>query len=175
MKKYLIGYLLFTSLFTNAQIPLTKMWDYRFGGTNQDILTCFRQTRDGGYILGGYSASDIGGDKTQASRGSYDYWIVKINDLGIKQWDREFGGIGNDRLYSIQQTIDGGYILGGYSDSGSGADKTQGTWGGVDYWIIKTDSLGNKLWDLDFGGSENDQLQCGSLSGNVSRYTCAIT
>ncbi|MBK7971101.1 MAG: hypothetical protein IPK08_20465 [Bacteroidetes bacterium] len=35
------------------------------------------QTNDGGYILGGYSFSNISGDKTENSNGGNDYWIVK--------------------------------------------------------------------------------------------------
>ncbi len=134
------------------------MWDKRFGGTDQDYITCFQQTKDGGYILGGYSQSGIGGDKTQATWGVDDYWIVKTDSLGNKEWDKDFGGTNGDVLYSLQQTADGGYILGGSSLSGIGGDKTQSTWGGYDYWIIKTDSLGNKEWDKDFGGTDYDFL-----------------
>ena len=134
------------------------MWDRRFGGTDFDFLYSFQQTTDGGFILGGYSRSGIGGDKTQGNYGIYDYWIVKTDSLGNKQWDKVLIGANVDYLYSIQQTTDGGFILGGHSDSGIGYDKTQATWGTGDYWIIKTDSLGNKQWDKDFGGTSNDEL-----------------
>src|SRR5436189_24079 len=98
-----------------AQSPLVKQWDYRFGGTGIDELHSFQQTSDGGYILGGFSGSGVSGDKTQNTVGNYDYWIVKIDAFGNKQWDKDFGGIDFDVLYSVQQTTDGGYILGGYS------------------------------------------------------------
>ena len=55
-----------------------------------------RQTSDGGYILGGYSTSDISGDKSEADRGDTDYWVVKVNSLGVKQWDKTLGGSGID-------------------------------------------------------------------------------
>jgi hypothetical protein len=135
-----------------------KQWDKNFGGTNQDRLQSVQQTADGGYILGGYSFSGIGGDKTEALEGQADYWIVKTNSLGIKEWDKDLGGTQDDILSSIQQTKDGGYILAGFTYSGIGGDKTQPTWGSVDYWIVKTDSLGNKLWDKDFGGTDGDEL-----------------
>ncbi|CAN5522314.1 hypothetical protein BH11BAC1_BH11BAC1_08290 [soil metagenome] len=135
------------------------MWDKRFGGTDEDWLTCFKQTTDGGYILGGYSSSGITGDKSQTRWGPYDYWIVKLDSLGNKQWDKDFGGTSTDILYSLEQTVDGGYILGGKSSSGISGDKTQATWaGGDDYWIIKIDSSGNKQWDKDFGGTDWEEF-----------------
>jgi len=135
-----------------------KLWDSDFGGTLHDYLTSAQQTADGGYILGGYSASGIGGDKTQPSQGANDYWIVKTDSLGIKQWDKSFGGSADDMLRCVQQTTDGGYILGGFSASGTSGDKTQPGNGGDDYWVVKIDALGNKQWDKDFGGTANDSL-----------------
>jgi|SRR6185436_1165211 len=142
----------------SAQNPLVKQWDYRFGGTFDDNLHSVQQTADGGFMLGGFSRSNISGDKTQPKWGNADYWLVKIDSMGIKQWDKDIGGIHWDDLYSMQQTTDGGYILGGASNSDSGGDKSQNSYGGYDYWIVKTDSLGNKLWDKDFGGNDHDYL-----------------
>jgi hypothetical protein len=165
MKKSILALFIFSSLFSSAQNPLVKMWDKRFGGNAQDILTCFIQTDDNGFLLGGLSGSDSSGDKTENMRGNHeDYWIVKIDSAGNKQWDKTFGGISGssgDWLHSIDQTYDGGYILGGYSYSAAGGDKTQDTWGGfgdADYWIVKTDAQGIKLWDTDVGGTSGDFL-----------------
>jgi hypothetical protein len=150
-----VCFLVFNSF---SQNPLVKQWDYRFGGDSTDRLTSFRQTVDKGFIFGGSSLSGISGDKTQTLWGFEDFWIVKTDSLCNKQWDRNFGGTENDVLYSLQQTADGGYILGGASFSGIGGDKTQPSLGGFDYWIIKIDSAGNKQWDKDFGGTDNDWL-----------------
>ncbi len=139
-----------------------KQWDKRFGGIESDVLYSLQQTSGGGYILGGASRSEIGGDKTQPSWGGGsddDYWIVKIDSLGNKQWDKRFGGTYYDALYSLQQTVDGGYILGGRSVSDSSGDKTEDSWGFLeDYWVVKTDALGNKQWDKRFGGIGTEQL-----------------
>ena len=112
-------------LFSNAfaQNPLVKIWDKDFGGTDYDILISIQQTSDHGYILGGYSISSIGGDKTQNSWGVHDYWIVKTDSLGNKLWDKNFGGNDNDYLESIQPTTDGGFILGGSSLSAPSGNK----------------------------------------------------
>ncbi|GAB3299460.1 hypothetical protein GCM10027511_14730 [Hymenobacter humi] len=114
-----------------------KQWDRTFGGTNYDYLYALEQTRDGGYLLGGYSNSPVGGDKTQPGQGGYDYWLVKLEASGAKQWDQVVGGPGGDYLYALAQTGDGGYLLGGYSASGPGGDKTQASRGGLDYWLVK--------------------------------------
>ncbi|HYV53022.1 MAG TPA: T9SS type A sorting domain-containing protein [Chitinophagaceae bacterium] len=156
---FLLSFFILSSLFSTGQNPLMKMWDYRYGGYGIDIPTGFQRTSDGGYILGGKSRSDIGGDKTQNTWGNIydtDYWIVKLDAMGIKQWDKDFGGTEADELYSIQQTADGGYILGGYSSSGISGNKTQPLVGSIDYWIVKTDASGNIQWDHDYGGTEAD-------------------
>ncbi len=140
-----------------------KIWDKDFGGTAANHLFDLRQSFDDGYILGGNSNSQIGGDKTQNTWGGIndvDFWIVKIDSLGNKQWDKDFGTTVLDELASISQTADGGYILGGTTAAGISGDKTQNTWGAEDYWIIKIDSLGNKQWDKDFGTANQDYLRC---------------
>ncbi len=140
-----------------------KQWDKRFGGFNQDNLYVARQTIDGGYLLGGSSGSGMGGDKTQAGWGGWDYWIVKIDSVGNKQWDKRYGGTIDDIFWDLQQTADGGYILGGYSNSGISGDKTQEdrdpTHFYGDYWVVKIDSVGNKQWDKRFGGIMDESLQ----------------
>ena len=161
----LLTILFFSVFITNvfAQNNLIKQWDRRFGGSNVEKLFSFQPTADGGYLLAGWTVSPISGDKTQNTQGFEDYWIVKIDSSGIKQWDRDFGGSGSDLLQAAQQTNDGGYILGGTSFSDISGDKSQNTWGSSgasDFWIIKTDSLGNKQWDKDFGGTSNDCLTC---------------
>jgi type IX secretion system substrate protein len=135
-----------------------KQWDRRYGGTGNDILFSLRQTHDNGYILGGWSGSGIGGDKSQPSWGGYDYWILKTDSLGNKEWDKRYGGLNDDRFYSLEQTNDKGYILAGTSNSGIGGDKTQASWGGWDIWVLKIDSLGNKQWDKRFGGTDNEDI-----------------
>ncbi|MBK8415884.1 MAG: hypothetical protein IPL22_16125 [Bacteroidetes bacterium] len=76
-------------------------------------------------FLGGTSYSNISGDKTENSNGGYDYWIVKTDSLGVIQWQNTIGGSDKDELLSIVQTSDGGYILGGFSDSNISGDKTE--------------------------------------------------
>lgn len=160
MKKSILtlGCLLFVIHFSFAQAPLAKQWDHTFGGTDWETLTVLKQTADSGFILGGYTRSDSGADVSQPAQGFWDYWIVKTDSLGNKQWDKRFGGSGNDKLNAVVQTTDHGYMLGGFSSSDSTGDVSHHTNGSIDFWIVKTDSLGNKLWDKMLGGSQYDVL-----------------
>jgi len=135
-------------------------WNKTFGGSSFENFRALQQTKDGGYILGGSSYSNASGTKTEDSRGETDFWIVKINATGDVQWDKRFGGTSEDELQSLQQTEDGGFILGGYSFSRKGGDKTEPNFGANDYWVVKTDGNGNKQWDKTIGGASTENLHC---------------
>ncbi len=134
------------------------IWDKTIGGSGSETITTVKPTNDGGYVVGGFSSSPVSGDKTEASRGNADYWVVKYNRHGTKVWDKTYGGGGNDQLTSLQQTQDGGYILGGTSGSVKVGDKTGISRGGLDYWIVKLNADGTKAWDRTYGGSRDDKL-----------------
>jgi hypothetical protein len=133
-------------------------WENTIGGNGNDYLYSVRQTSDGGYILGGYSESNISGDKTENTQIYTDYWVVKLDPAGKIQWQNTIGGSGYEYLYSIQQTSDGGYILGGYSDSNISGDKTENRQGNGDYWVVKLDTAGNIQWQNTIGGYYDDYL-----------------
>lgn len=134
-------------------------WEKRFGGIISDALWAAGRTNQNGFILGGWSDCGATGDKTEPSCGGADYWIVKIDSTGNKQWDKRFGGNGEDLLNAMHQTNDGGYILGGWSESGISGDRSQPSWGYADYWVVKIDSAGNKQWDKRYGGTDADLLR----------------
>lgn len=165
--KYILGGTTYTGIRPDFWVIKTDangnfLWSKRYGGTDADALTCLVSTNDGGYVLGGETHSDSSGDVSQISRGGRDFWIIKLDSLGNKQWDKRFGGSGDDYMFCMKVIKDGGYILGGYSKSGISGDKTQDnrdtTLSTPDYWIVKIDSAGNKQWDKRFGtiGDENE-------------------
>jgi hypothetical protein len=135
-----------------------KEWDKRFGGDSYDFLYSCRQTADGGYILAGYSHSDSTGDKTEPSRGHYDFWLVRTDAAGNKLWDKRYGGSDEEYLFTMEICHDHGFLLGGYSMSDSSGDKTQNSRGAGDFWIVKTDSVGNKQWDRRYGGNRDESI-----------------
>ncbi len=128
------------------------------GGRDFDFFASMALTKDGGRIVGGTSRSNISGNKTENSRGIGDYWIVKLDSANKIQFDKTIGGSDNDGLTALQQTSDGGYILGGGSTSNASGEKTQNSKGGADFWIVKLDSRGNIQFDKTIGGSNNDGL-----------------
>ncbi|MBK7035657.1 MAG: T9SS type A sorting domain-containing protein [Bacteroidetes bacterium] len=143
---------------SSTQAPAIE-WQNTIGGTGYDFLNSIDQTSDGGYIMGGYSDSNIGGDKSENNIGGDDYWIVKLNAAGNIEWENTVGGGNFDRFYSVEETPDGGYILGGQSLSGGGVgDKSESNMGGYDYWVVKLNSDGSVAWDNAYGGVGNDQL-----------------
>jgi hypothetical protein len=135
-------------------------WEKRFGGTSQDVCTAMLQTTDNGYVLGGYSSSPMSGDKTSSQIYAMDYWLMKLDASGTKQWEKIYGGNGNDYLTSFVQNSSGGFMLAGFTTSGISGTKTDSCRGGNDYWVVCTDAWGNQLWDRTFGGSDNDYARC---------------
>ncbi|MFN7707223.1 MAG: hypothetical protein ACK5QE_00995, partial [Sphingobacteriia bacterium] len=154
----LLVLLLLNSVLGTAHAQPIIEWDKTLGGSSWDELNTLQQTSDGGYILGGISESDSGFEKSQNSRGGSDYWVVKLDASGNKQWDKTLGGGLDDNLWSLQQTADGGYILGGRSSSGVGAEKSEDNRGSLDYWVVKLDATGTKKWDKTLGGDGWDDL-----------------
>ena len=105
-----------------------QIWFRNLGGNDTQ---CVQQTNDGGYIIVGTIVTD-----------GYnpDVWLIKTNQAGNILWDRIFHGsldeYGTDYGRSVQQTIDGGYII-------TGSTKTSNYYGTSDIWLIKTDPYGN--------------------------------
>lgn len=88
----------------------------------------------------------------------YDYWVIRIDETGSILWDRTLGSSGDDWINSITLSKDGGYIITGDSDGPADGNKTQEHIGGIwDFWIIKVDGQGNKVWDATLGGTEDDE------------------
>ncbi|UPT71582.1 MAG: T9SS type A sorting domain-containing protein [Flavobacterium sp. JAD_PAG50586_2] len=133
-------------------------WQKTIGGRGQDELSCIVKTKDGGFVLGGSSSSAISGEKAKDGYGGLDYWVLKIDSKGVVTWQQTFGGNYNDELHSMCLTEDGGFLLGGSSNSADTGTKIQKNIGESDYWVIKLDKDGNEQWQKTVGGSGDDQL-----------------
>src|SRR4051812_32565837 len=141
--KYIFFFLLFISSDAFSQAPSTKIWDYRFGGSTNDVPHVLLKTLDKGFLLCGNSNSSLGFEKSENSRGLFDYWIVRVDSNGLKLWDKTFGGSRNDELLSAVLLPDSGFLLGGYSASDTSQDKTSHKISpstmDSDYWIVRID------------------------------------
>src|SRR5436190_14043222 len=136
-----------------------QLWDKSFGGTGDDILRLIQPTTNVCFVLAGCSNSGISGNKTNANFSSLnDYWLVKVDASGNKLWERNFGGLSSDLLYTMAPSGDGGFLLGGLALSGRCGHKASSAFGGGDYWLVKVDASGNKLWDRAYGGTGADTL-----------------
>ncbi|HRG29234.1 MAG TPA: T9SS type A sorting domain-containing protein [Chitinophagales bacterium] len=135
------------------------LWENTIGGRREDWNSCIYPTDDNGCILGGSSASSVGADKTENSIGIFgqtDYWILKLDANGEIVWQNTIGSTTIDFMHDMCATPDGGYMLFGESYGGIDGDKTVGSYGGYDYWLIKVDATGTILWQKSYGGSAYD-------------------
>ncbi len=154
-------YTLSNSYFASVEnVTFEKIWDKSFGGNGNDGLENMLNTNDGGFLLTGWTDSQISGNKTPAYLGGLnDFWVVKVNSNWDIQWQKSFGGNGNDLLLTSSNTTDGGALLGGWSDSSVSGNKTTNNNGDKDIWVVKIDGNGNKVWDSNFGGTGIDYLK----------------
>ncbi len=131
-------------------------WQKLYGGLGDDTPYSIATTTDGGYVVAGYSQSNSG-DVTghHGSLNANDYWVIKIDSLGILQWQKSLGGSAKDNANDIIQTSDKGYIIAGFTTSNNG--DVSNNYGGTDYWLVKLDSVGNIQWQKNYGGTSNDQ------------------
>ncbi len=157
-------------------------WEHSFGGRQADYLFDLQPTADYGFIVAGSSLSQKSGNKQADAKGDLDFWIWKMDEHGAEDWQKSFGGSGSDFLMSIRNTHDGGFILGGTSDSGQSqsqkwavgssseqsggsrqleqpdGDKKDACRGGNDYWIVKLNAKGVEEWQVTLGGMGQDDL-----------------
>lgn len=153
----IVNILLFFSITIYSQSP-TIQWQKSFGGSLEETSRFIETTSDGGYIVAGSSMSNDG-DVTghYGTSTTTDWWVVKFDNAGVIQWQKSYGGSGNDGLYCVKQTADGGYILGGDSFSNDGdVSGHHGALSTVDVWVVKLNGAGSILWQKSFGGIMNE-------------------
>ncbi len=131
------------------------IWQKTYGGTGFEGAEDILPTKDGGFVVVGQSNS-VNGDLT-ANYGGYfgDCWLFKIDAAGQLQWQKNYGGSGNDIGRSVSTSLHRGYIISGSTESNDG--QVDGNHGLKDYWVIETDDTGNLLWQKTLGGSANDE------------------
>jgi hypothetical protein len=127
-------------LLCSSLVPCARaasIWNRTYGGTKTDHALSLIATSDEGYAITGWTAS--------FGAGLTDFWLVKTDALGNIQWNKTYGGTGEEYAYSLVETSDGGYAIAGLTDS-FGA-------GWRDFWLVKTDAFGNMQWNKTYGGT----------------------
>lgn len=131
------------------------MWYRYFGGTQNDRVNDVVEANDGGFLMVGFSESsdfDINDNK-----GSYDFWVVKLQSSGSLAWKHNYGGSGIDQAFGVVKTNNNSYLIVGRSNSD---DKDISvSLGGFDAWVIHIDDHGHLIWNKSFGGSEFDSAE----------------
>lgn len=97
-------------------------------------------------------------------------WLVKTDANGAVQWMQLYGGNAEEEIQSLVETSDGNFFLVGHTQSYGQ--------GGKDGWVVKTDSNGELIWSLTFGGEDYDvfadtiQTEDGALAlvGHTDSY-----
>jgi len=136
-------------------VPLA-IWNKTLGSSGDDSLSSLTLTPSGELLVLGHSGSNANGNKSQNSKGSTDFWMVKLDENGSKIWDKTIGGSLWDHSPKIKSTNDGKYILAGPSRSEATGDKSEASNGSQDYWVIKIDENGSKIWDKSIGSPSQD-------------------
>lgn len=116
------------------------LWTRKLGGGDNEHGFSVQQTADGGYIIAG----NVYSFRTYRD----DVILVKTDADGNSEWIRTYGGSENDYAYSVLQTLDGGYIVAGRTNSfGAGSN---------DFYVVKTRFNGSSQWERTFGGTDSD-------------------
>jgi hypothetical protein len=144
-----------------------------FGGRGNDEVEKMIPTRDGGALLGIYSRSDISGSKQTENFGEGDYWIIKLDKSGKVEWEKNFGGKGDDHLRTLALTATG-YIIGGESRSERSGNKTVGIEEGTDLWLISLDEKGGEQWQKSYNFKNRDILMGMSVIQSADDKTKGI-
>ena len=116
-------------------------WQKTYGGNSSDGATSIQQTSEGGYILAGWTSS--------FALPSSDIWVLKLDSGGDISWQKTYWGDGEDYPVSIQQTSDGGFVVGGWTTSFDSE--------GRNCWIVKLDTNGTLSWHTLYGGNLLDE------------------
>jgi predicted secreted protein len=120
----------------------TVQWQKTYGGPELETTSAdpIQQTSDGGYVVCGRTAS--------FGAGGEDVWVLKLDANGAIQWQKTYGGPEDDEAHAMRQTLDGGYVVAGFTESfGAGED---------DIWVLKLDASGAVQWQKTFGGEKGD-------------------
>ncbi|QRY55963.1 T9SS type A sorting domain-containing protein [Sphingobacterium siyangense] len=127
------------------------------GGKGLDEVEKMIPTLDGGALLGIYSRSNTGGSKKTENYGEGDYWIIKLSKDGKVEWEKNFGGKGDDHIRTLAFTSTG-YLIGGESRSERSGNKSVGIEEGTDLWLISLNERGEEIWQKSYNFKNRDVL-----------------
>lgn len=134
------------------------LWKEDAGEGTQRTLSSIAITPAGNILAAGSSNSVDSNDPYPNRSGNNDFYVTNYSPEGKLLWSKYIGGAGDDKLEKVITTQDGGYLLGGTSDSRKGQSKTVKHLGGKDWWLVKIDDQGEILWQRSYGNFTDDKL-----------------
>lgn len=158
-----------------AQTPPSIEWGYSYGFDLSDISFDILLTSDSGFVVV-VGSTELEGINCGNYSDTSNYWITKLNQFGLLEWEKSYGGSEHDEAISIQVTQDQGFFVLGTSSSNDGdlcfsmEGDSCGIKGEKDIWLIKLDSMGNIEWEKSYGGSRDDTAT-GILVNSNGGYT----
>ena len=144
------------------------IWQKTYGGNDVDECKSIKKTSDGGYLLCGNSRSSNG--DLNNNKGELDVWVVKINANGDIQWQTNVGGSKSDYANTMMEDKNGNFLIAGETYSFD-FDATENHSNSIsrDYFVIKLNSQGQKIWVRCYGGSDNEYAR-GIIETNGDEY-----
>jgi len=142
-------------LISSIDTGMNIKWDFNCGGDNIEFTGFPYFWGNGKIIFCSQSKSDSSCEKTNNTKNNnnnYDYWLCMMDTAGGMIWDKDIGSLDLDNHPILTRLTDGNILICGLSSYGISGDKSEFGSGGNDYWVIKLDSLGNKIWDHCYGG-----------------------
>jgi hypothetical protein len=130
----------------------TLEWSRFFGGSFTEVPLGILETDAHNFVIVG--SSDSNDFNISNSKGSYDFWIVKISTEGTLLWEKSFGGSEIDEAKAITTTNDGNFIIVG--DTRSADKNVSKNNGAADIWVLKVSEEGTLLWEKTIGGTNFD-------------------
>jgi hypothetical protein len=130
----------------------TKLWQKVLGGVQDDAANAICATADGGYVIAGLTASNNG--DVSENKGSFDAWIIKLDNKGNKKWQRTLGGSDFDNALTLTETKDHDLLIGSYTNSMNG--DVQSNHGKSDVWMIRMNQEGGVVSRTTYGGTDTE-------------------
>jgi len=119
-----------------------RVWHNVFGYEYDEVANQIIATQDGGYILVGTTDSDIKKQK--------EIYVVKLNALGQREWQRHYGSKEDEEGFSIVEVEDG-YVIAGYTKDTTSYSK--------DALLVKIAKNGAVLWSKHYGLEKDDAFK----------------
>ena len=146
------------------------VWKNAFSGDNNVAFENVTVLNDGSVIVVGYtSATNFVSDAEYKCKGTIEGIIIKFNAKGEKLWTKVIGGSGDDFVYSVASTPDGGFVIGGKSTSVDGDMKDLGTQK-IKAYIFKCDANGNIKWRNALSGSKHSSVESMAVTSSGEIY-----